>query len=254
MKRNWLWGGFAALSFIAAPSEATEPLLARTFAAHGGLDRWAEFSRMTYDMDGFPLSKPMSRPNTSTVDLRQRRNRIDGDGFVVAFDGQQAWADPGPEAVGLPSRFVTLGSFYFIGMPFVFGDDGVVLEDGGTGTFKGRTYRVVRVGYRRGTGYTSKDDYVLYIDPETDRLALIHHSVTENDDVDRVTWTFDQWQEVEGLWLPARMTLYPGFRPDHPGEGSSFTIEKVRLGRSPPPDELYARPDTAVVDPRPSLH
>ena len=30
---------------------------------------------------------------------------------------------------GMSPRFVALGSFYFLGMPFVFGDDGVVVTD-----------------------------------------------------------------------------------------------------------------------------
>lgn len=56
--------------------------------------------------------------------------------------------------MGLPTRFFNLGSFYFISMPFVFGDSGIVITDVGTATFKGKTYRAVNIGYKKGTGYT----------------------------------------------------------------------------------------------------
>ena len=242
----------SGLTAQAAPT-SDHPLSA-TFAAHGDLERFQQQRSMTYTMNGFPLSEAMARPNRSIVDLQTRRNRIDGDGFTVAFDGARAWSTPGPDAAGLPSRFVTLGSFYFIGMPFVFGDDGVVVTPQGTQTFRGTSYDVMRVSYRTGTGHTSKDDYMIFIEPTSRRLALIHHSVTENEAVERVTWTFDEWQTVNGLLVPARMTFYAGWNPDDPGEGASFTIEDVRITDRAPDAMLYQAPDHAATDDRPAIH
>ena len=176
----------ATLVFAGEPS-----LLEKTFQAHGGIDLWRKQKAMSYKMVGFPLTPQVAKPNRSTVDLRNRFNRIKSEDFTVGFNGKEAWALPNREAVGLRPRFFTLGSFYFNGMPFVFGDPGVVLEDKGAGTFQGKRYKLVGIGYKRGTGYTSKDDYVIFLDPETHRLALIHHSVTENPDVERVTWVYD---------------------------------------------------------------
>jgi hypothetical protein len=245
-----------ALMFPGAPAAGldtgTGPL-DQTFEAHGGLDQWRKQRQMSYTLNGFPLSAHVAKPNRSTVDLNNRFNRIEGEGFVVAFDGNQAWCTPGPEAVGLKPRFFALGSFYFIGMPFVFADPGVNLREQATATFRGKAYRVVQVSYPSGTGYSSKDDYTLFIDPETDRLGLIHHSVTETG-VKRVTWVFDEWQNVEGLHVPARMTLYMGWNPDDPGEGKSFTIEDVRFSRKAPNPDLYAPPTDAVIDDSPPNH
>ena len=78
-----------------------------------------------------------------------------------------------------------------------------------------------------------RTEYV-FIDPDTHRIALINHSVTENPDIDRVTWTFDEFQKVEGLLIPAKMTFYAGWNPDNPGDGASFTIEEVSSKRSDP--------------------
>ncbi len=228
--------------------------LAKTFEAHGGLDIWASKGTMIYTLDGFPLSPQVAKPNKSTVDLKNRYNLIEGEGFTVGFNGETAWAVPGPDAVGLPTRFFNLGSFYFIGMPFVFGDQGTVATNAGTATFKGKTYRAVNIGYKKGTGYTSKDDYVLLIDPDTDRLALIHHSVTEVPDVDRVTWVFNEWQEVDGLLVPALLTFYPGWNPEDPGERSVTVIKNVSFSDDSPNPSIYSPPSGAVIDDSPEVH
>jgi hypothetical protein len=224
-------------------SSSSDGPLAATFEAHGGLDRWQAQRTFSYVLDGFPLSPQVAKRNRSTVDLRNRYNRIEGDGFVVGWDGEQAWADPGPDAVGLKPRFFALGSFYFIGMPFVFGDDGVVLEEKGYGSFDGKTYWIVQVGYDRGIGHSAEDDYTLFIDPDTNRLALINHSVTETD-VERVTWVFDEWQEVNGLVVPSRMTFHQGWNPENPGDGATFTITDVEFDTAAPDPAIYAAPES----------
>lgn len=218
-----------------------------TFEAHGGLKQWREQRQMNYTLNGFPLSPQVSRPNRSTVDLNSRFNRIEGEGFVVAFDGTQAWCTPGPEAVGLPPRFFCLGSFYFIGMPFVFADPGVIVTDAGQGTFRDKTYRVVQIGYESGVGHSDEDDFTLFVDPDTDRLAIINHSVTETG-IERVTWVFDEWQQVDGLLIPAKMTFHAGWNPDDPGEGASFTIEEAAFSNEPPNPSIYEPPADAVIE------
>jgi len=237
---------------VSAQAGSDNPL-ADTFDAHGGLEKWSDMKTMTYTMDGFPLNPQVAEHCISTVDLRTRNNRIESEGYTVGFNGKQAWAVPGRDAVGLPPRFYSLGSFYFIGMPFVFGDEGTVVTDGGTGEFKGKTYRVLNVGFNKGTGFTSKDSYAVFIDPETDLLALIHHSVSELG-VDRVTWVFDEWQEVDGILVPAKFTYYPGWNPDDPGEGAVTLIRNVEFSRTSPAPSIYNPPANAQIDNAPELH
>jgi len=228
--------------------------LAKTFDAHGGLEQWRKQKTFTYTLKDFPLSPQVAKPNTSTVDLVNRFNRIVGEGFTVGFDGKEAWSVPGPDAVGLPPRFFSLGSFYFIGMPFVFADPGIILKSKGTASFRGKQYEVVTVSYDKGIGHTHKDDYVLYVDPKTHMLKLIHHSVTEPTyKVERVTWVFDAWQEVSGLKVPQRMTFFKGWNDGNlTGEGASCTIENATLSTKPVDPSIYSRPAEGIVDKSPS--
>lgn len=240
-------------SMIGKAWGAPENALTKTWEAHGGLTEWRKQGTLTYTLNGFPLSAQVAKPFVSTVDLANRYNRIEGEGFVVGYDGNTAWSLPGPDAVGLPPRFFALGSFYFIGMPFVFADQGVLLEEQGTSVFRGKKYQMVKAAYKAGTGYTAKDDYILLIEPDTHLLKLIHHSVTEpSNKVERVTWVFDEWQRVSGLLIPKRMTFYGGWSEGTlPGPGLSCTIEKAEFRTAAPNPTLYARPADAVVDESP---
>jgi len=70
--------------------------LGKTYEAHGGIKQWQRQRTFIYSLEGFPLSPQVAKTNTSTVDLRHRYNRIEGTGFVVGFNGKQAWSTPGP--------------------------------------------------------------------------------------------------------------------------------------------------------------
>ena len=129
-------------------------------------------------------------------------------------------------------------------MPFVFGDAGIKLEELPRSRFLGKEYRVVRATYDKGVGYTPDDDYVLFINPQSSRLKLIHHSVTElGNPAKRVTWVFDEWQEINGLVVPKKMTFHDHWNPRKDlGKGKSFTIENVKLSTDAPDPKLYVKP------------
>lgn len=222
-------------------------LLNEVIAAHGGIERYRKFGGMKYKTVGFPLTPFVAKPNTSTVDLVSRNNRIDGVDFSVGFDGKTAWSKPGIESVGLPARFFSLGSFYFIGMPFVFADGGVVLTDKGTQTYRGKEYRVIGASYGTGTGFSEQDDYDLFVDPVTKRLGLINHSVTEIG-VERVTWEFPEWQTVEGLLVPQKMVYFGGFSPNPKEEGKVTIVSEVKFSSNRPAASTYAAPEGAKVE------
>lgn len=216
--------------------------LTKTFEAHGGLKKWQNQRTMRYTLNGFPLSKQVALPNTATADLHKRHHYIQGQNFQAGYDGENTWALPDNQALGLPPRFFTLGSFYFIAMPFVFADPGVIVQEQGTTTFRNRSFREYHVGFKSDTGHTSEDEYVLLVDPETNRLALIHHSVTENPDIDRVTWIFDEWKKSSGLLMPARMTFLPGWNPQNHESGNSFVIENLSFSQNSPDPKQFIKP------------
>lgn len=229
---------------------AGEAQLQKTLAAHGGLEHWKATRSLAYTMKGFPLTELIARENRSTVDLVTRKNRIDGPGYTVGFNGTDAWSLPGPKSSGLPSRFVTLGSFYFVGIPFVLADEGVEVNDGGTKTYNGKRYRVLDVGFKPGVGHSAEDNYQIYIDPQTERVALIHHNVTELYEKSvRVTWVYNDYSQVGPLFLPSRLTFFQGFsETQDESQGKSYTVTNYEASRSQPDASLYTPPAGASIN------
>ncbi len=66
--------------------------------------------------------------------------------------------------------------------------------------------------------------------------------------MERVTWVFDEWQEVDGLVVPSRMTFHQGWNPDNRGDGATFTITDVKFDTAAPDRAIYAPPASAVID------
>jgi hypothetical protein len=242
-------------SFTAQADPASEgrQLLQQTLEAHGGLEKWNAYQTLAYTMKGFPLTPEIAQTNRSRVNLKTRQNRIDGSGFVVAFDGKNAWSTPKPKASGLPSRFVTLGSFYFVGIPFVFADAGVQVESTGKQTFLGKPYDTLRITFGKQVGHSSDDNYVVFLDPASHRVALIHHNVTEVYAPDqRVTWVYDEYQNQDGLWIPKKLTYFGGWNPSPDvASGKSYTVSEIALDRVAPEAALYTAPQGASINDQP---
>jgi len=226
--------------------------LEKTLQAHGGLSNWQRYGSLAYTMKGFPLTGQTAKPNRSTVDLKTRTNRIEGPDFVVGFDGTRSWSTPGPKSTGLPTRFFSLGSFYFVGIPFVLADPGVKVAWDGQKPFQGKNYNVLNVTFTSGVGHSDKDNYQVYIDPSTNRVALINHNVTEiYDEKTRVTWVYDAYIPVgnSGLVLPSKLAFYQGWseNPD-PKQGASYTVDDYEAGTARPEVSLYQAPQGASIN------
>ena len=208
-----------------------------------------------YTIPDFPLGEKAPMDFNHTADLKHRRHYMVGANYRAAFDGNTAWA-VGAEHIGLPSRFVTIGNSYFVMMPFVFGDPGVEVHSIGEREFHGDTYDALAVAYRSGTGDTAEDSYVLYVDQDTHRLRLIHFTVTyaavRGDtpiaDLPRKVLLFDNWQDADGLLIPARATFNAWNKGSVEGDGNSFTVTKAVFHRHAPNQAIFEAPEDATID------
>jgi hypothetical protein len=247
-----LFGGDAPTSTLSAhDSESVSPVngsrvLGRGIQAHGGLEAWKSKGTLAYTLRDFPLTPALAKPNRSTIDLVSRFNHMKSDAFSAAWDGKDAWIAPTADAAGLPPRFFVRGSMYFLMMPFVFADAGVIATDAGTTSFKGESFDLVTVRFAEGVGDVS-DGYELLFDRKTHQLRVINHSV-KGAGIERVTWEFNTWQAVDGLLVPKTMTFHPDWKPNDPGAGKPVQVEDVQLGTARPKPSLFTqRPADAVV-------
>ena len=223
--------------------------------AHGGLDTWRSYARMDYTTTDFPLGANAPFDFTQTTDLYNRRHLTHGKGFVSGKNEDGAWALPNTEALGLPPAFFESGNFYFIAMPFVFADPGVITRDIEDAEFQGRTYGRVAVSYPQHIGDTPEDDYILYIDQASRRLKMIDFVPTSAEvngdtplsEIPRKALVFDTWESYDGLLIPSKATFYGWADGQLQGEGNSYRIHDVKFSKIAPMPNIFTAQQSRVI-------
>lgn len=240
----------------ARADEQGRRILDRMLNAHGGLKAWKQFDRFDYDVRDFPLGANAPFDYRQVNDLRLRRHLVTGANYTAGFDGEQAWVTPSVDSLGVPPRFFLSGNFYFVAMPFVFGDPGLTATSLGQQTYDDQMYDVVRISFGQGIGDTHHDDYVLYIDAKTHQLRMTHFGVTYPvirgdkpvNQAPRSALVFDRWQNVSGLTLPATIAYHTWSDGKLQGKPKAFNVINIALQRAQPNAQLFAAPDDAVID------
>ena len=226
---------------VVSEPEANYPeALAKVFDAHGGLEQWKAQRTLS-----FVLPKP-ERPETHTVDLWTRMDRIDTDVVTMGFDGEQAWLLDSDENYKGDVGFYHNLMFYFYAMPFVLADDGIVYSETKDLQYGGKSYPGVKIGYKNGVGASSKDEYFIHFDADTYKMTWLGYTVTyrSGESSDNVRWiNYNDWQSVNGLQLPRAITWYK-----HEGDtilepASTVSFEEVTLSEQVKPASFYFKPD-----------
>ncbi len=185
------------------PSKAMNfpPLFKKILDAHGGLDTWNAMNTLKFTKGEGPEA------DMHVVDLKSRRstNSVPGK-YTLGNNGDKVWVSPNKEAFpGKSPRFMNNLFFYFVALPFVLADPGVVYEDLGEKTVNGKKYAVLKTSFKAGVGDAPGDQYVLYADPKTHVIDFINYSVTYFDASRAETYSALQfvWEDVNGLKFPS---------------------------------------------------
>lgn len=232
------------------PEKATEPpshypdAIKQVFEAHGGLKLWKQQRTLS-----FVIPNP-DNPETHTVDLWSRRDRVDSEGVSMGFDGTEIWLlDPESTYKGDAAFYHNL-MFYFYAMPFVLADDGIVYGETDALRFEGKEYPGVRIAYESGVGVSSKDEYYIHFDPDTHQMTWLGYTVTyrTGEISDNVKWIrYDNWQTVNRLVLPKSITWYNYEGSTILDPKSTVVFTDVALSATPKPKEFYTKPEGAIA-------
>jgi hypothetical protein len=147
--------------------------------AHGGLRPWYGSGALAFRFTYAPNTRPVvdTRNLVDVWSSRARQDLAAGSG-AFGWDGTRAWVDPPDVQLPTNPRFWALTPYYFVGIPWVLADPGVVLEDAGPQEFEGRGYDTVKASFEPGTGDAPGDYYVVYVDRETHRVGAIRYVVS----------------------------------------------------------------------------
>lgn len=217
--------------------------ITKIFEAHGGFEKWSSVKSLSYQ-----------KGEESTVtDLQNRKIRLESPTQTIGFDGENVWIAPDTLDASR-ARFLHNLYFYFYAMPFVVGDPGVFYEDMESRELKGKTYNGVKVSYDIGVGDSPKDNYILWVDPETNLMEWLMYTVTfrsgeasENYSLIR----YSDWAEVNGLTLPTKLEWYI-YKDGVVGELRNEAIfENIELSTEAPDNALFVAPENSAIAPPP---
>lgn len=186
-------------------------LIARAIEAHGGLAQWFAQGPLAFRFAYVPedSSKP-ARDTHQIIDTWSARayHEMTSDRTqIFGWDGTRAWSTLPDDKVISP-RFWSLTPYYFVGVPFVFADEGVNLEVMGETSLEERTYDLVKVTFGEGVGDAPDDYYITYIDRESGRVGALRYIVSypgffpDGGHSPEKLMIYDGEQRVKGMLFP----------------------------------------------------
>lgn len=229
----------------------------RCIEAHGGRAKWQSFGSVQYDL-------AYERPNGTKrehqlFDLRSRDGLITAEEYTLGASKGEVWIKPRLDALGrTPPRFYMWTSFYFFGMPFVFGDPGAKQEPLGRKPFQGQEYDVVKITYEAGTGDSPDDFYTAYVDPASGRLKLAIYVVTYPalrkgkalGELEQHAIVFEEWQEANGVTVPKSAAYFDWKNETTEGDTlGRLRFDNVQFATPHADASKFTKPADAVVAP-----
>ncbi len=235
-----------------APKEATAPTIEKSVPdffktvldAHGGLDQWNKMNTLKF-------SGSRSEPPTDyVVDLKTRKETIEIKGkYQMGNNGDKVWVSPARDSFpGKSPRFMKNLVFYFVAVPFVFADDGVILEELENRTVNEKEYEVIKATFGDGVGDAPEDQYLMYINPNTHIVDFLTYSVTYFDKTKATKYNalkYD-WKNVNGLLFPEKYIGYKWendqlgeVRYESPFSNASFSEQKMDANTFEIPEGAY---------------
>jgi hypothetical protein len=203
-------------------SEAGQLILA-SINAHGGLKKWYNQSPLYYHFNYRPVGDATVRDSyilNDYVNARAVHQSADQKGISYGFDGKNAWQSPADSTPTVSPRFWSLTPYYFVGLPFVLADEGILFDQLEDETLDGVDYQRVKITYAEGTGDADDDYYILYLNPETKQVDALNYIVSypgffENgkhlpEKLMRIT----DKKAVDGIILPTGYGTYWSNKPE----------------------------------------
>ncbi len=221
-----------AQNVLAQPRYATpetKHIIQQMIEAHGGLEIWQSAPTLSYEHEMIDPSTP-DDPWLSLEVIEQGRRRIYQDwpldGGKLAFDGENVWTENWGR--GNPPGMMAFVSYFFLNLPWITQDDGVVLDEVRQGDYPedtapatGKAFDIVRMSYDpKTTGASPYEYYDLYIDPDTYLLQAVQYTLTYRPLMDLfgvpkdvkflgpLFKVYQSYTDVDGLKLSNRYDTY----------------------------------------------
>jgi hypothetical protein len=217
--------------------------ISKIFYTHGRIEVWNSMQTLA-----FTMSKA-NGDEVTTTNLKTRKSLIDMPKHQIGFDGKDVWLHKKDTTTykGNPKFYYNL-MFYFYAMPFVLADDGITYKTAEPLIFEGKEYPGIHISYDSGIGESPEDEYILFYDSDTNKMAWLAYTVTffsKSKSKEFHLIKYDAWQEVNGLLLPKTFKWY-GFEGNIVGDYQrEMDFVNVSISKEKPEDNLFKNPEIA---------
>jgi hypothetical protein len=122
-------------------------------------------------------------------------------------------------------------------MPFVLADSGIIYTKVDDLVFENTNYTGYKIAYNANVGNSPEDNYILYFDKETNKMAWLAYTVTFNSKQPSAKYNiirYANWHNVNGLLLPKEITWYKQDANGTPTEpaGKPVVFTKALLSKA----------------------
>lgn len=214
------------------------------FAKHGGYINWQTHQYLT-----FSIQKPDGL-ETHQIDLKSRKDKMSTDKFSLGFDGKEVWLKQDSTYFKGNPKFYHNLMFYFYAMPFVLGDKGINYGEAEDLVYEGITYKGVKISYESTVGDSPKDNYYLYVDPQSGRMAWLGYTVTffSGEPSDQLSYIrYAGWDMFAGLLLPTRLEWHEYKNGKLGGITNTVNFSNISIQNTVPSIVDFSKPEGGIV-------
>lgn len=228
-------------------AESSEPktypaALQNVFAAHGGLDTWKKMNNLCFHI------KSGNEEEVHTISLKNRHDKIEHKDWTIGNDNNGIWLLKNKVGYeGKPTFYNNL-MFYFYAMPFVLADEGTIYTKLPQTELDGRMYNAYKIGFENGVGVSPKDEYIIYINTESNQTEWLAYTVTYKKTETSSDFHFikyDKWEEINGLLLPEKITFWNVEDGKPTDERNDIRFTDVTITETILEDSVFAKPAEA---------
>ncbi|SDB46703.1 hypothetical protein SAMN03097699_1521 [Flavobacteriaceae bacterium MAR_2010_188] len=211
----------------------------KVLEAHGGLETWNKMKTLKFTIAHEEGSE------ITTTDLRNRYSLIETEKFTIGFDGNEAWIDQDSTYFKNDPNFYHNLMFYFYAMPFVLADEGIEYSEADSLKFEGKSYPGIKISYKDGVGSSSKDEYILYYDQNSHKMAWLGYTVTYFSKEKSTEYSYikyDEWHTINSLLLPKNLKWFNVENDSIANMRNEMKFENVSLSEQESPNDMFGKP------------
>ena len=222
---------------------AFPPAMYKMLSHHGGLTTWKKKETLKF------LVNTPDGVEAHFVDLRNNRDRVEGTGYAMGYDGRSVWMSADTTFNGDPAIYHNLYSFFF-NMPFLLANKGGRFSDVDPIVFGGLEYPGIKVTLEENINPGFGKEYFIHYSPLSYRMNWLGYTTNNGmkSPTPQINWVrYEDWFYTERLVLPELISWYKYENGELTEPKYQVAFNEVEIGRGGCNAGIFEKPEDAIV-------